>query len=145
MSHDLYYRNATVQLETALGITTSILRAWVKPVEEFKDAASVRHAFPWIAGHCKGLGKQPWCDPPEILKVFWVAFVLMIVSIGASAILACCNRYSEAWDVVRTIIVSVWAVFAAWLTIRQPLRYGRKFVAICDTQVAPPEAPGQMP
>lgn len=66
------YRYLTLQLsklgsEACLDIEKFLLSHWPKDIEQFRRRC-----------HC---GIIPWCTPPGIIKVFWVAFVVSILGV----------------------------------------------------------------
>jgi len=69
------YRSLTFQLallERRLKIQSVILAAWPGAADKAGElVASIRKRTRW--------GVIPWCTPPEIVKFFWLAFILGIV------------------------------------------------------------------
>ncbi len=67
------YRHITLQLAKLesvkfLNIRSYILRSWPRSCKDFAK----RYKILWII---------PWCTPPEIIKYFWVAFVIGIAGV----------------------------------------------------------------
>jgi hypothetical protein len=59
------------KLENALGITDAMLVGWPKSAKDFID----RYRF---------IG-MPWCTPPEVIKVFWQAFLAGMAGVTVAA------------------------------------------------------------
>jgi len=108
------YRYITLQiakLESMLCIKDYMLKGWPKCRKDFLDRYKLFC--------CK-----PWCTPPEIIKVFWWAFLAGI----AGVTLAACLYRPEG--IVLSIVIPVGAV--AFLTgLFAPLRFGKKLRDKC--------------
>ena len=68
------YRYITLELaklEKVLGITFAMLEGWPKSPKEFLKRYKIFRCI-------------PWCTPPEVIKVFWEAFLFAIVGVSAA-------------------------------------------------------------
>lgn len=68
------YRYITLELaklETTLGIEEVMLRGWPRKRKDFLDRYRLKF---W---------KIPWCTPPEIIKIFWRTFCIVILGVTA--------------------------------------------------------------
>jgi len=70
------YRYLTLQLAKLelgkhLGLEDAVLAHWPRKIEEFEP-------------RCRW-GVVPWCTPPGIIKVFWIAFVVSILGVTVAA------------------------------------------------------------
>lgn len=120
------YRYITLELaklEAEMGMTTAVLTGWPRSPVEFRNRYTL-------------CGIIPWCTPPEIIKVFWSAFLLAIAGVSVAA-----YRFSPAvCDLVPPIpiIISGTGVFClamAWLFY--PYWFGRKLRKKCDDEKIP--------
>jgi len=150
------YRSLTFQLallERRLKMQSVILAAWPGAATE-------------TDGHFEAFRKKsrwgviPWCTPPEIVKFFWVAFVLGILLVtplgfvasdtvrgpaegNAAPEIVCfaivveqVSRQmplSPAMDALRTAIPYVGAA-CFLLAALGPVYFGRKMLRLCDRQ-----------
>ncbi len=60
------------KLETVLGIRNAMLVGWPRSKKDFLDRYKV----------CSSI---PWCTPPEIIKIFWYAFLAGIAGVTITA------------------------------------------------------------
>jgi len=117
------YRYVTLQLaklESMLCIKDYVLKGWPKSPQKFM-------------GRYKFCCCKPSCVPPEIIKVFWWAF---LVGIGGVTLTACLYR-PEA--LVLSIVIPVGAV-AFFLGLLAPLRFGKKLHDACEKELREPWA-----
>lgn len=71
------YRYITLELaklETLLGIRSAMLESWPRSPKNFLDRYRICCCI-------------PWCTPPEVIKVFWWAFLVGIVGVTVTACL----------------------------------------------------------
>jgi hypothetical protein len=101
------------KLEAVLKINNAMLQGWPRSRKVFLS-------------RYKLLGCIPWCTPPEIIRVFWWAFIIMI---GLVAIIAynLSNHYRN-WI--------FWCGLMSFLTssIIFPVYYGFKFLNKCEKE-----------
>lgn len=105
------YRYITLELaklEALLDMRDYVLQGWPRSRDEFLKRYKA----------CCGI---PWCTPPEVIKVFWWAFVVGIVGV---TIVACAHRPAAVvlWMVIPCGLVSLAMGLAG------PWHYGRKLV-----------------
>lgn len=103
------YRYITMQLakiENALKIARYTLKKWPRDVDDFRK---------W------------YCEPPEIIKVFWIAFLAAIMGVGINPDYIF-NRYRD------NSIIDPIALALIIIGILLPIFYGRKLSNICDEE-----------
>ena len=69
------YRYITLELakiEKVLGITNGMLEGWPKSPQVFLTRYKIFFCI-------------PWCTPPEVIKVFWYAFLIAIAGVSSAA------------------------------------------------------------
>jgi len=114
------YRYVTLQLaklEAKFGIQEYMLKGWPRCRQDFLDRYKI-------------LCSKPWCTPPEIIKVFWWAFLGGIVGVASAA---CICRPDT---MVLCVVVPVGLV-ASIIGLRAPLWFGQK---LHDKCLAEPES-----
>lgn len=124
------FRYVTMQIakfDHCKKIKKYILKSWPREVSDFKE----RYRYKIILKLCCATPvdiKIPWCTPPEIIKIFWYSFILLIVGIIISAGFALkCNLCS-----LMVIIVGLLSIL---LTLYWPIHYGKKLEKMCDQEV----------
>jgi hypothetical protein len=93
------------KLETALGIRDAMLVSWPRSRNEFLSRYK--------------LGCFSWCTPPEVIKVFWIAFLVAISGVTVAAC-ACVPEKLVLFIVIPTGTICL----LVGLTL--PIMYGRK-------------------
>jgi hypothetical protein len=63
---------------------------------------------------------KPWCEPPELIKVFWITFLIGILGVAVSA----CIIKPEA--TLLWILIPIGALCICYSGICLPIRYGVK-------------------
>lgn len=126
------YRYITLELaklEAVLDITDAMLVGWPRNAEKFRRRYVVCRHIPFLRA-------IPWCTPPEVIKVFWLAFLAAMLGVYVAA-------YRLRPEIcVRPILVAAGVFLAmAWLVC--PWWFGRKLHGKCDDEpatwdVAPP-------
>ncbi|RJQ40142.1 MAG: hypothetical protein C4550_04090 [Nitrospiraceae bacterium] len=110
------YRYLTLQLaklEARLEVTDFMLTGWPRTPEEFLS----RYKFMSI----------PWCTPPEIIKIFWIAFMVGIVGV-TDAVSLLKPDVKGFYFVVITGIVSI------IIGLISPIYYGVKLSKKIDLE-----------
>lgn len=113
------YRYITLQLakiESKLGINESTLVDWPKTSEKFLE----RYKLCGI----------PWCTPPEIIKVFWIAFQLGILGVMIVAfihIMSCLHIY-------HITIIIITGIMCLLIGILLPICYGNKLKKLSEAE-----------
>ena len=103
------YRYITLELaklEALLEMGDYVLQGWPRSREAFLQRYKA----------CFGI---PWCTPPEVIKVFWLAFIVGIVGV---TIVACAYRPS---GVVLGLVIPCGIISLA-IGLAGPWHYGRK-------------------
>ncbi len=113
------YRYVTLELaklEAILQITDAMLEIWPKTPEAFLKRYRLWH---WI----------PWCTPPAVIKVFWVAFLIGIFGVMATA----WGREPALATSGPMLLVGVMCLLLGWILI--PMRYGKKLHKACEEEL----------
>ena len=108
------YRYITLELaklESLLGIKDAMLKGWPKSGKDFLD----RYKF---------LRCIPWCTPPEVIKVFWLAFLVGIIGVTLTA-----YRFKPDDLLVRYVGGS-----CLLLGLLLPIHFGRKLGKNCQQE-----------
>lgn len=69
------YRHIVLELakiEAVLGIKNAMLEGWPRSPADFLDRYRI-------------FNHLPWCTPPEVIKVFWIAFLVGIIGVTVTA------------------------------------------------------------
>ena len=112
------FRYITLQLaklERSLRIEGMMLIAWPRSPDDF--ARKYR------------LGVIPWCTPPEIIKVFWVAFLVAIVGVTTAA---CVFLHAKGQGYTWGLIAAGAGALA--IAVLAPIHFGRKLRAVCKKE-----------
>ena len=122
------YRYITLQLaklesDKVLGVRGAMLKQWPRTAAEFLQ----RYRILWFV---------PWCSPPEIIKVFWlafiggIAFVMLVIRYGALPGLRGLNQ-----DPIGAVVLPAgWACLALGLVVF-PVWFGWKIRNACKSEV----------
>ena len=119
------YRYITLELaklEKFLGITDKMLEGWPKSPKEFLD-------------RYKKCCSIPWCTPPEVIKVFWRAFLAAIIGVSATACFFK-PKVAVSFVLIPGIPILVGLVFLAVAGLYYPRRFGQKLFALCEKELA---------
>lgn len=102
------------KLETVLGIRDAMLVGWPRSREDFLR-------------RYKGFFNVPWCTPPEVIKIFWAAFLTGIAGVTITA-----WRYKpEALVLCLVVWTGLLCFLAAFF---MPIWFGWKFRRICEQE-----------
>jgi hypothetical protein len=100
------------KLEELLGVKDYMLVGWPRSKGEFLDRYKI-------------LCSIPWCNPPEIIRVFWEAFLIGILFV---TITACTSEYcNKSWVIPVGIASFLFGVFL-------PIGFGYKFRKLCNKE-----------
>lgn len=103
------------KLEVKLKVRDSMLKGWPRTKQDFL----IRY---------KTKSGKPWCTPPEVIKVFWLAFLLGIIGV---AVTACIHQH----DVVALhLFVGFGFIFLALAGWELPKHFGVKFITLCEEE-----------
>ena len=111
------FRQLTLQLanlERDLQFMESILKGWPRKPIDF-DKYSVN--FLWVKG-------IPWCVPPEVIKIFWYAFLVEIIFVTSSAWRFVYVKHFSCLAHIIVISSGLLAFFIAAILL--PIHYGYK-------------------
>lgn len=119
------YRSILLQLAKleacCLNIKEFIVERWPRTSEAFLEKCQ--------------RSKKPSCDPPEIIKVFWRAFVVGIVGVMVAAPV----RVFMTEDGWRAVVAGMSIIISALVCLRLAMvasdRFGRKFEKACEKEV----------
>lgn len=76
---------------------------------------------------------KKYCWLPEIIKVFWLAFVSAIFGVSVLSVFNCyIQNVSERW--ISWVII-FWGTFSLLLSLLSPIYYGNKLQNICKEEV----------
>jgi hypothetical protein len=118
------YRYITLQLaklesDECLAICDHMLTYWLRTPEQFRQVYCVE-------------SKKPRCDPPEIIKVSWIAFLsgIIVVALSGAIISIGMCRFLEA------VVIFVAGGIFLWFGIVQVPRYfGRKMGKMVEMEL----------
>ncbi|HRY28400.1 MAG TPA: hypothetical protein P5079_00015 [Elusimicrobiota bacterium] len=108
------------KLEIILGMKDAMLLAWPRSVEAFRKSAFLHHRWMPI----------PWVTPPEIIKIFWISFLVFILGVTAAA-----QRFKPigiSEEHTKLIIYVGGVSFLAG--ILTPILFGWKFLDKCKKE-----------
>lgn len=97
------------KLETIMGIRDAVLVDWPKKQEDFIN----KHKLLWCI---------PWCEPPDIINVFWLAF---IISLGGVTV------YSYESNLSLAGYCGVWCIL---ISLSAPVLFGWNIRKICKKE-----------
>ena len=109
----IIHQLATLESENCLNIDKFILESWPRETKDFK-----KYIF----------GTIPWCDPPEIIKVFWVAFTIVIIGVTSVGCFVCTTK--GRWFVL------VFGIICFFVSLCFPIYFGKKMHDSCDEEEA---------
>lgn len=107
----------------ALGYNYRYVLAGIRSLEEALEIVQFM-VRPWT----RSCSQSRWCWPPEVIKVFWVSFVLLIVFTAVTS----CFINSSVGVIVAVSISS--ALFLAIVVLFLPWHYGRKLLRYADAR-----------
>lgn len=101
------------KIESVLGIRSAMLVGWPKCREKFQ---------------------KPWCLPPEMIQVFWIAFLLgiVVVTIAAAAYLI----HDAPHNLACVVIVVAFGIICAFIGLVCSKYYGRKLTSLATKEPA---------
>lgn len=116
------FRYVTLQLakmesENCLNIKKFILESWPRTAKKWADKYR----------------KWPYCDPPDIIKVFWLAFVAAKLFIILVACFFLWVEYENVCGQICTIII-VGGLCIIIAVLFAPIYYGWKLHIACDKE-----------
>jgi hypothetical protein len=132
------YRYLTFQLskeEQGLKVAGTVLVAWPRTLSQWQERTKLGHYISWFReSRCPRLYNLPWCFPPEIISVFWWAFVASIVYVTAvGATISALATCGFGWAAVFTVSLGIVSLI---LCLLAPWHFGKKLRAICTGETA---------
>lgn len=136
------YRYITLQiakLENKLDIKNFMLEGWPRSRRQFlaryRSSCSIpRFIRYWVfrslpkRSYYRLIGWIPWCTPPEIIKVFWWAFLIGIFGVMTSA----CLVKPSVLMLAMVIPVGIICIIVGFFVF--PWNYGRKLYKQCKQE-----------
>ena len=134
------YRYITLQLaklEAMLQITQYTLEAWPRSRRQFISRYRMSTSIPrcvrrWLFGRLstraayRRVHDKAWCTPPEIIKVFWWAFLLAMIGVSA---VASVYRPTTMFGVIPVLFICL--VIGGMVV---PRHYGEKLHRQCQRE-----------
>ena len=97
-------------------------------IKEFILGSWLRTANKWVEEY-----KKKRCFPPEIIKVFWLAFVIAKIFVVLMAVIFLSINQKNMWIQISSIaaIGIVCVIVASWFA---PSYYGKKLYKMCEKE-----------
>lgn len=119
------FRDITLQLakldsDPCLDITQYMLNGWPRSAEIFVD----KYKFLGI----------PYCTPPEIIKVFWWAFIGAIVGVTISVFFLTSKENADVSITEARCVLMVWGAICFTIAVSWPIYYGYKLKGHADKE-----------
>lgn len=105
---------AALESKKCLNIDKYILKSWPRKTEDFK-----KFLF-------KKMQKIPWCSPPEIIKIFWIAFTIGILGVTSISFYIC--------PTTGNLFSLFFGVICFFASVYFPYYYGKKINSACDEE-----------
>ncbi|MBW8017283.1 MAG: hypothetical protein FVQ82_13955 [Planctomycetes bacterium] len=107
----IIHQLASLESEKCLNIDKYILNSWPRKAEDFK-----KYLFK----------KYPWCEPPEIIKIFWLAFTIGIFGVMVVGFYVC----PKMGNLVTLFFGTICIITSAYI----PIHFGKKIHSACDKE-----------
>ncbi len=115
LSYHYRYMLAQIRkIEDALKISNHIIPFWKRTKTQ-----SIKKAR---------LGCMPWCSPPEVIKVFWYAFLMLIVLLSVGI----CLTKPVCLVICVTVVFGTLSLLFGWIVV--PVLYGCKLQNVYKTK-----------
>jgi len=98
------------KLETIMGIRDAVLVGWPKKPGDFKN----KHKRLWCI---------PWCEPPDIINVFWLAFIISLAGVTV---------YSYKSNLLLAGYCGFWCILTS---LSVPVLFGFNIRKICKEEL----------
>jgi len=125
------YRCLVLQIakeEKNMCISGTVLNAWPREISEHIKRTKLGHYFGFLLRDKDSkVFDWEWCSPPELICVFWYAFVIGIIYLTVAA----CVMLSTA---APTIVVAIFGLVCLVLSLFVPHMYGRKLRSMCHKE-----------
>lgn len=105
------------KLETVLGVRDAMLAGWPRSKKDFLERYTI----------CRCI---PWCTPPEIIKIFWLAFLVGMVGVTIT-----CSIYKpdKPEALIRWLVICV-GVVSVLIGLLAPIVFGCKLHNQCKKE-----------
>ena len=110
------FQLAKMESEPCLDISQYMLKGWPRRPEKF----------------AKRYGR--YCTPPEIIKVFWLAFILVIIGVTLSVFKLVFNNNSDVTMKKAGPLLIGWGLICCITSLLMPIYYGRKIKDCADKE-----------
>ena len=110
------FQLAKLESEPCLDISQYMLNGWPRRPEIF----------------AKRYGK--YCTPPEIIKVFWLAFIMVIIGITITVTCLVFKKDLFTTNEYEGILLIGWGVFCCIISLIAPIHYGHKIKDHADKE-----------
>jgi len=134
------YRVITFQIakdEENIGVSKKALSAWPRGINQWIDRTRLGH-YLYLPASWKDskIFDCPWCFPPEVISIFWYAFVIGIIylTVAVSIILKDDTR-------TTTVVVAGFGLMCLGLSLLVPYLYGRKLRKVCEKEISETKSP----
>jgi len=130
------YRVLTFQIakeEKNMGVSGTVLSAWPSERNDWIERTKLGHYFGVLRRYRDSkVFDWPWCFPPELICVFWYAFVIGIIYLTVATCIIC----SQATCI--TMVVAGFGLLCLGLSLFVPHVYGRKLRSVCEKEMTEP-------
>jgi len=127
------YRCITMLLskeEKSPDLADAALEAWADAPGGSGDRTTLGHYFRW-ARRWPWLSNRPWCFPPELVAVFWWAFLICTAFLTLATVAIC----DWGWPVGLTVICGAGAFV---LSLVAPWHFGKKLRSVREKEASKP-------
>ena len=122
------YRSLTIEIakiEVKTCIKDMVLKGWPRSTNDFLDRYKLPIDIPWCTSK-EGKG-TPWCTPPEVIKVFWIAFFSGNIFILATIWFFMPLELRIGLEFVNKIIITAVGLSCVFLSlVYLPCMFGKK-------------------
>ncbi|HUU16395.1 MAG TPA: hypothetical protein VMW72_04535 [Sedimentisphaerales bacterium] len=134
------YRCLVLQIakeEKNMCISGTVLNAWPRQITEHVKRTKLGHYIGVLRRHQDSkVFDWAWCFPPELICVFWYAFVIGIIYLAAAS----CVLIES---VSVTIVVAGFGLLCLGLSLFVPHVYGRKLRSVCEKEMGESQGCGE--
>lgn len=132
------YRTLTFQIakeEENIGVSGTVLSAWPRKHNDWFERTKLGHYFSILRRNRDWrIFELHWCFPPEIICVFWYAFVIGIIYLTVASCVLIESILAKA-------VVAGFGVICLGLSLCVPHMYGRKLRSVCHKEEERDEPP----
>ena len=125
------YRIITFQIakeERNMGTLGKVLDAWPRTLDDWFERTKLGHYFPFPKQYRDSkMSEWAWCFPPEIICVFWYAFLVGIVYMTVATCIL-------STSVSATLTMAVLGFLFLCVSLLTPHIYGRKLRNVCQKE-----------